>query len=238
MVSRIIQLVDPASNIAQGGPIIEAPIGQLVQTTIQIVVVDYSNSIQIVDPFPGALEPLDDSIYNINNQYPSQPYLSWYYYYGAFSQKQFLQDKVVFTGFNVYPGTYSVQYYSLVSTSGIFVLPPTIAYDLLQPEIMGSTAGGTFSTPAYVNGSIVDMGVCLPWVDRSVPSDLLPPFLTNSTSILSGSAPSSTSLSIGLGVGLGIGIPALIAVSALLYYKFIYHTVVDPSVQPTVVTEL
>jgi len=224
-VSRILQLVDTKNNQPTGGPIFEASLGQLVLTTIEIIIRDYSNSLIIVDAFPGALDPLDDSIYNIASSTSGLPYLWWFYYYGAFSQKEFLQDKVVFTGFNLYPGTYTVTYYSLVSTSGLFVLPPTMAYDVFQPELMGTSAGGTFSTPAYLSLPIVDMGICLPWIDRNTPIDQLSPYLGGTPSAITGGS-LSNGLSVGLGVGLGIGIPVLVAsvgvASFLIYNKYVF----------------
>jgi len=228
-VSRIIQIVDPLTNLPIGGAIFEAPIGQLVLTTIEIIIRDFGNSLKIVDAFPGALYPLDDSIYDVNTT-PTWPYLWWFYYYGAFSQKEFLQDKVVFTGFNVYPGTYTVKYYSLVSTSGKFVLPPTLAYDVFQPELMGTSAGGTFSTPGYSTSPIVDMGACLPWVDRR--PIVKYPTADDVTSSSTDSNNNNGSLSVGLGVGLGIGIPAIIAVASIVFYKFFYHTAPPVKVEP------
>jgi len=231
IVSRIIQLVDPLTNKPIGGNIIEASIGQLVLTTIEIILRDYSNAIKIVDAFPGALNPLDDSIYETPHDTDSPSPYWWYWGETAFSQKEFLQDKVVFTGQNIYAGTYTVKYYSLVSTPGKFVLPPTLAYDVFQPELMGSAIGGNFSTPAYEETSIVKDGTCLPWVNRQIS----PPIQEKPTEILNGDNKDSSarSLAVGLGVGLGIGIPALIG-ALVVYYKFFYHPAGDvPSMTST-----
>jgi len=158
-----------------GTPIFHGSIGELVITTIQIIVYDYSSGIKVIDPFPGAFDPLDDS-FLIPAPDPKANYLSWFYIYGAFSQKEFLNDKVVFYGQNIYPGTYSVQYYSIIKTPGSFVVPPTTANDISQPEIMGSSDGLAFTTTSFIPFPVQDGGVCLPWEDRQIPFDKLAPY--------------------------------------------------------------
>jgi len=225
-VSRIIQLVDPLTNQPIGGHITEASIGQLVLTTIQIVVRDYCSTLKVVDAFPGALNPLDDSIYDNPSNDNNNVFSYYWRWYSGLNQREFMKDKVVFTGYSLSPSTYTVKYYSLVNTPGLFILPPAQAYDVFQPELMGSSEGGLFSTPAYpISPIVTEKGeICLPWVKRETPIDLLPPYLGNKGNEelnMDGNS-RSTDLSIGLGVGLGIGIPAMIAL-ALIIYKFFYY---------------
>lgn len=58
-----------------------------------------------------------------------------------FRQRQFRPDKVIFSGTHVRAGTHSVQYIATVATEGLFTLPPTKAYDVNQPELMGLSPG-------------------------------------------------------------------------------------------------
>jgi len=60
--------------------------------------------------------------------------------------KQFLKDKVVFYGQNLYAGTHTVSYNAVVATEGEFVFPPAQARDIQQPEVMGLSDGGVFTT--------------------------------------------------------------------------------------------
>jgi len=229
-VSRIIQLVDPITNKATGGNIIEAEIGQLVLTTIEIILRDYSNAIKIVDAFPGSLNPLDDSIYDTPEDTDDSSTFTYWWFWRSFSQKEFLLDKVVFTGQNLYAGTYTVKYYSLVSTPGKFVLPPTLAYDVFQPELMGSAPGGTFSTPGYEVSPIIENGgVCLPWVDRRIQIKKDEPTIINCDG-----PESRWTGGLAIGLAVGIGVPALIA-CAVVYFKFFYHPAV---VEDVVVTTI
>jgi len=220
-VNRVIQLIDPVSNTAVGSPIFESPVGVLVVTTIEITVPDFSAAIEIVDAFPGCLEPLDDSIYDTPDS--NTPLYSWWYsYWGAFTQKEFLQDKVVFHGHYIYPGTYTVQYYSLVNTPGEFVLPPTLAYDLFQPEVMGLSPGGKFSTIGYQSSPIINGGTCLPWDNREIDYNKLKDYLgQGSEPVLSiDFVPFSIAPFVAIGV-IG-GIIVLAIVGGVLYY-FVYY---------------
>jgi len=224
VVTKIIQNVDSVTNKGVGQPITGASIGDSVLTTIQIIVRDYSDSIQIVDAFPGALEPLDDSIYDIETPSSSPSYLMWYWYSGAFSQKEYLQDKVVFTGFNVYPGTYTVSYYSLVNTAGSFIVPPTIAFDYFQPELMGSSAASTFSTTGYdtsKTAQVLPNSICLPWENREIPIDQLDPYLGKPTPAqeINSGASNNHSLAIGLGVGISLLVLGVATAIAFVVHK-------------------
>jgi len=216
VVTKIIQKVDPLTNKAVGQPITGASIGDLVVTTIQIIVRDYSDIIKIVDAFPGAFDPLDDRIYDLDTPSTSPSYLLWYWYSGAFSQKEYLKDKVVISGFNVYPGTYTVSYYSLVNTPGSFIVPPTIAFDSFQPELMGSSAASTFTTPGYDTSKSVQAlpnSICLPWVDRQI-SDQIPP-----ASEINIGMSKDHSMAIGLGVGIGLLVLGVATATAIVLYK-------------------
>jgi len=224
VVEKIIQLVDPLTNKGVGQPITGASIGDLVLTTIQIIVRDYSDVIKIVDAFPGAFDPLDDRIYDIDTPSASPSYLMWYWYWGAFSQKEYLQDKVVFSGYNVYPGTYTVTYYSLVNTPGSFIVPPTIAYDSFQPELMGSSAASTFSTTGYDTSKPVQAlpdSICLPWENRQIPIDQLDPYLgiPPAAQESNNGVTKDHSLAIGLGVGIGLVVLGVATAVALVLYK-------------------
>jgi len=128
----------------------------MVVTTIEVVIPDFISTMKIVDDFPGALEPLDDSIYDTPTE--SGP---WSWIWNAFSQRQFLQDKVIFYGQYLYPGSYTVKYYSIVNTAGEFVLSPTLAFDLFQPEVMGQAEGGTFRTTGYSKTEETIAGNCI-----------------------------------------------------------------------------
>jgi hypothetical protein len=248
-VNRIIQKVEAASNNATGPNIVEAEIGDMVMTTIQITVPDYSPSMRIVDPFPGALEPLDDNIYDY---LPSNRFDPLWWYWGAFPIKEFLQDKVVFHGQNIYPGTYTVSYYSIVNTQGSFVLSPALAFDEFQPELMGLSEAGNFSTVDYVLTPISnENSTCLPWINRTLTPEELQKYLNNyglvnnspdDPAIVDGfkadtDASPNINKPLALGLGLGIGIPVIIlAIGSVIYFARSKRTelaTIDPTTTVT-----
>jgi len=248
-VNRIIQLVDTATNTATGPQIVEAAIGNMVMTTIQITISDYSPSMRIVDPFPGALEPLDDNIYDLPDSNSWDPL--WRWYWGAFPIKEFLNDKVVFHGQNLYPGTYTVSYYSIVNTQGRFVLSPTLAYDEFQPELMGLSEAGTFNTIGYVVTEPTNKNsTCLPWTNRNISPEDLQNYLNNYGLDTSTPEPADivdgfkategrpkVNRALALGLGLGIGLPCfIISVATLIYFmtkKSAEKATVDPTTTVT-----
>jgi len=212
-IDRFIQAVDPVTYLPTGPNLFNGSIGQLVLTTIQIILRNYSGGVQIVDPYPGAFNPIED--YYVIPPSQSQSYLTWFYTTGAFSQKIFLKDKIVFYSKNVYPGTYTVQYYSIILSNGQFTYPPAVAYDIFHPEVMGSTEGNwIFTTIGYsTTKAVLNGGICLPWENREVPLDKLYPYLYPVT----GNQPDSSNSKVGLGVGLFFFFLILFLVAGLVY---------------------
>jgi len=188
-VKRIIQRVNPLDNRPTGPALTTGVIGQRVVVTIQITIPDYSASIEIIDSFPGAIEPQDDLIYGKSssgnmkrqfrggmnmggfnrNRFISFDYWSWYFG-GAFSMKQFLKDKVIFYGQNLYAGTHTVTYNAVITTEGEFVFPPALARDVRQPELMGLSSAGVFTTKTISDNSVSISIECLPFNTQLVPA--------------------------------------------------------------------
>lgn len=66
--------------------------------------------------------------------------------------KEFQHDKVIFHGSWLWAGTHTVSYVAVVASEGTFVLPPAKAYDPTQPELMGLSAGGKFTSASLPQG--------------------------------------------------------------------------------------
>jgi hypothetical protein len=207
-VDRIIQLIDPKTNLPTGNPLSSAQIGDMVVTTIEIILRDYSSGIKVVDYYPGALVPLKDFILAPY----SPPYLDWFYSEGAFSQIEFHLNKVLFYGSNLLPGTYVLRYYAIVNFRGNFTYPSTVAYDIFRPEVMGASRGGFyFSTYSFVKPDEVEAGNCIPWENRQVPD--LGPYIHPSI----GTETTQQNNSVGWGVGLTFLFLILLVVGILIY---------------------
>jgi len=220
-VDRFIQAVDPITYYPIGDNLMGGYWGQLVVTTIQIYLRDYSSGIKIIDYFPGTMFPLIDTYQVPYAQKDS--YLTWFYTGGAFSHKEFLPDKIIFYGYSLYPGTYTVHYYSLLLYIGNFSVPPAVAYDILAPQVRGSSQSGWFSlgTPLILPPIPEEQVNCLPWENREIPMDKLDPYL----GIFPGEpTPQSQSDSTGLIVGLIFFFLILLALVIGIVYRFFYYT--------------
>jgi len=140
-VQKFIQRVDPITNTPVGPYLTQASIGTQVVVTIQITSWKDLDSLSIVDPISAALQVLDDTIYDTTLDG------CWWCIRSYFSSK-LLNDKVIFYGQQIYAGTHTVSYVAVVVSSGNFSFPPTKVFDVLQPEVLGFSAGGFLLTKA------------------------------------------------------------------------------------------
>jgi len=128
------------------------------------------------------MEALDDNVFespsNVFDPYNSYPFYWRWYFYSAFT-KEFQRDRVVFHGRNLWAGSHSVSYTALVNVEGEFVLPPAHAFDAAQPELMGLSAGGSFTT-RILPAAIASSPFCLVWQHRALVPSALPVFLQES----------------------------------------------------------
>jgi len=140
----------------------------------------------VVDPLPGALEAVDENIATKSSNDNPSPTEFWNWYLAnLFSTREFRSDKVVFVGFHLQPGTHTLNYKVIVSSEGIFTLPPTKAYDANQPELFGLSAGGIFQTTTFTNlGEYAEKkdDYCIPWSNRKILVKDLPAWMKVSLS--------------------------------------------------------
>lgn len=69
----------------------------------------------------------------------------WYFFSCTSFERQTRPDRVSYYSHFVRAGTHSMTYQAMAATSGQFVLPPTKASLAAQPEVMGLSAGGSFT---------------------------------------------------------------------------------------------
>jgi len=178
-VNKVIQAVDPATFTAVGPALISATLGQTVRVTIEVTVPDYVSLLQVVDPFPGALEPQDSNIYDTPSGQPQPlPWSSWIWWLPPVTT-QYLPNKVIFIAGSLFPGTHTFSYVALVNGAGDFVVGPAYAYDVRQPEVSGLSAGGRFTTQK-VDPTLINVGwdpTCFVWKDRELDPASMPDIL-------------------------------------------------------------
>jgi len=139
---------------------------------------------------------------------------------------------------------------ALVNTNGVFVLPPALAYDSLQPELMGLSAGGNFTTKALPEITLSNDS-CLPWKERKLVWDELPGYIARpldaqspppTKPILTGMdtdevpvlVPNKFSISPIVYVGIGLGVTFLITIIGVI--GFLLHRKFSTDYRPVVIT--
>jgi len=163
-VEKVITNIDPFTHESLGGALFNSTPGTTVKVTIQISTPDDLSNVMIVDLLPGGLEAMDPNVaqthttpssttvhhggirgkrigYAVN---PPPMEICYWCWWTAFPSRETRKDRVTFSSNWLHAGTHTVSYEALVVTSGTFTLPPSKAFVLAQPEVMGLSAGGTF----------------------------------------------------------------------------------------------
>lgn len=135
-VEKVIRLLDPNTGDPTGTPITSADPGTAVAVTIQITTPDDLSTVQIIDPLAGCLEAIDT---NINSQD------SVLYLYSPLNEPtQYRKNEVIFMNYGLNSGTHTYQYKAFIVSSGKFIVPPTKAFVVDQPELMGLSTSNYF----------------------------------------------------------------------------------------------
>jgi len=140
--------------------------------TIQITLPDDGVDVIVIDSLAGNMEAQDDSAVSVDNSCPQLRYAAWgWWYWSSFDYKEVRKDRVTAYARRLNAGTYSFSYKSLIVTPGVFILPPTKAYLLGQPELMGLSIAGHFDSAGKSVSweSAVSYGADTPLVDVSAP---------------------------------------------------------------------
>lgn len=252
-IRKIIQAYNATSRQPTGPALTSAKFGDmgasladwfydllgLVAVTIEITMPDYASSVVVVDPVAGALEPLDENLSDTPPPVsPRDPggYWSWYLW-GAFREREYLPDRTIFYGSNIWAGTHSVTYLAMVASDGEFTVPPSHAYDAFQPELMGLSAAATFVTarvPTLAHEQV--SGPCLPWRNRQLVWEELPGFInpnaTPSSDMFGDHGRLSKQQVIGISVGVPLGILVILIIGFAIYRVVLRRKNADVSKTP------
>uniref|UniRef100_A0A7S1VVE9 Bacterial alpha-2-macroglobulin MG10 domain-containing protein n=2 Tax=Sexangularia sp. CB-2014 TaxID=1486929 RepID=A0A7S1VVE9_9EUKA len=155
-VTKVIRALDPLTGEPTGEPLTSARSGDQVVVTIDVHSPDDVADVLLVDPVPGCLEPVsaDGAPQGASggDDGGSRPWGWWWYQ--TWSLQEARADSVFAHSSWFRAGTHSLQYVALVVTPGTFVLPPTKVSAMLQPELLGLSAGGEFvATPVSASAT-------------------------------------------------------------------------------------
>merc|ERR1740121_3202418 len=127
----------------------------------------------IEDWLPAGLEAIDPNLANGHDSLGGSrnecPRWLWFYACTTF-ERETKKDRVRFYSDFLFAGTHTVQYEAVAATRGEFVLPPTRAAVVLQPEVMGASASGVLRiSDASSKGSPAELSSA----PKQCPSDCL-----------------------------------------------------------------
>ncbi|KAL6763015.1 hypothetical protein V8C86DRAFT_462822 [Haematococcus lacustris] len=157
-LEAVVQATDPQTGQAVGPALAGAPLGALLMVTLQLSSPDDLGQVSLVALVPGGLEPLDPlvpgsgdrgggvvcALGGLTSGSASLPWLrSWWW--PVCPAMSVLPSKVSWQWQALMSGTHSLSFTAVAATEGVFVLPPIRAQADNQPEVMGMTAGSTFT---------------------------------------------------------------------------------------------
>jgi hypothetical protein len=150
----------------------------LVEVTIQVTTPDDLYDVVVEDWVAGCIEPLDPRLQVVGDSvgfvidyneigYGLMDIWMFWGWWSPFPTPEVTTDHVRWTANYLSAGSHSVTYQAVAVTTGVFVLPPTKAYVVKQPELMGLSYAGSFLVseeyvqPSDVNTYITSHGATL-----------------------------------------------------------------------------
>jgi hypothetical protein len=156
-VEQIIQLL--VNGEPSGPPLRAVPLGSMVSVTVQVTSPDDVDSALSIESWvPSGLEPMDPNVQESSGSssnggcgdiggYGGYRY-GWWWRCPSF-ERQTMADRVTYyAARGIRAGTQTLSYEAMAATVGTFALPPAQALIVMQPEVMGLSAGGKFEVSA------------------------------------------------------------------------------------------
>jgi hypothetical protein len=145
-VQKVLQQHSQLLGGAHGKPISHAQLGHVMQVTLQITTADDLRGVLVEDWLPAGLEALDPNLdssrssRDLNTQCPM-----WSWWRCTVFKQETKKDRVTFYSPMVTAGTHVLRYQAIAATRGEFLLPPTRAWVVLEPEVMGYSGSSKFA---------------------------------------------------------------------------------------------
>jgi uncharacterized protein YfaS (alpha-2-macroglobulin family) len=143
-----------------GTPLVSVAEGDLVRVRLKITVPSTRYFLVLDDALPAGLEAVDLSLRTAatmpgpganaeaaehDESEPTSWYGSWDSgWWSPFDHRELRDDRVVYSGTVVWPGTYTATYIARATTPGTFIRPPAHAEEMYNPAANGRSDGGTF----------------------------------------------------------------------------------------------
>ena len=166
---------------ASGPPLRAVPLGSMVSVTLQVTTPDdIDSALRVESWLPGGLEPLLDldapsgaaGFENCGGGLSSRGAMYGWWWMCPRWERETMADRVTwYAGRGVRAGTFTLSFEAVAATVGRFALPPAQTLVVMQPEVMGLSAGGVFEVGAAGELSEEDMVLPLASAPNGCPAD-------------------------------------------------------------------
>ncbi|MEO5816172.1 MAG: hypothetical protein ABIT20_12925, partial [Gemmatimonadaceae bacterium] len=157
---RGVQVERWYERLEGGTPLVSVAEGDLVRVRLRITVPSTRFFLVLDDALPAGLEAVDLSLRTAatlpgpganaeSADHEESEQTSWYGswdsgWWSPFDHREMRDDRVVYSGTVVFPGTYTATYIARATTPGTFIRPPAHAEEMYNPAVNGRSDGGTF----------------------------------------------------------------------------------------------
>ncbi len=166
---RGIQVERYYERLEGGTPLVSVAEGDLVRVRLRVTVPSTRYFLVLDDALPAGLEAVDLSLRTAATMpgpganaeaadHEESEQTSWYGswdsgWWSPFDHRELRDDRVVYSGTVVFPGTYTATYIARATTPGTFIRPPAHAEEMYNPAVNGRSDGGTFIVTQRKSGA-------------------------------------------------------------------------------------
>lgn len=120
--------------------------GEYVRVRLRITAPTHRYFVAVTDPMPAGLESVNEAFATSartrqGNQFPSRERWGgrWFTFWSPWDHQEKRDDRVALFQDRMYGGVYEYTYLAKATTVGVFVVPPTRAEEMYEPETFGRT---------------------------------------------------------------------------------------------------
>ncbi len=127
-------------------PLAEIRVGDTIEVRLTLVLPEQRYYLLVEDPYPGGMEPVDVTLETESQAGPPQApdvrqVESRRWWQNPFDHRELRDERAVFFGRSLSPGTYQITYTLRAAHAGDYKLLPATASETYFPEVWGRSAG-------------------------------------------------------------------------------------------------
>ncbi|MFP4395060.1 MAG: Ig-like domain-containing protein [Anaerolineales bacterium] len=128
----------------------EIRVGDTIEVRLTLVLPEQRYFLLVEDPYPGGMEPVDVTLETEAQTGPprepgAEQVASSRWWQNPFDHRELRDERAVFFGRALSPGTYQITYALRAAIPGDYKLLPATASEMYLPEVWGRSAGGSLN---------------------------------------------------------------------------------------------